>query len=172
MRRLRLPLTVRKKVAAKKGILLDISFGGTPQPRSLTLGPNGDIRHNPTRIPFPLPNACVNTCVVTHVLEYIEPSQWYAWWDELHRVMMPTGIVYLSGPYGGDESIGWLSDPSHRTRVVEDAFAWLDPRTPVYTQHDQCGRETPKPWLMLSHARIPGPNNTISYNITLASQQA
>ncbi len=163
---------VRKLVARKKGILLDVSMGGTPQPRSVTLGLglDCDIRHDPRELPFPLESGCVNTAVVTHVLEYLQPDQFFAWWDELHRVMQPRGVVYVSGPYGGDESHGWLSDPQHRTRVLEASFAWLDPRTPLYEEHIKVGRQMPRPWHPLHLARVPGTQGSISYNVMLEAQ--
>ena len=157
-------------VRKKGGILLDISLGGTPQPRSVTLGPAGDVKQSPVRVPFKLPSECVHTAVVTHVLEYLPAGDFFRWWDELHRVMQPLGIVYVSGPYGGDESQGWLSDPHHRTRVVEQSFAWLDPRTPFYGLHESVGRPRPKPWYSLAVSRVPGTHGTISYNVTLQKQ--
>lgn len=157
-------------VKRKKGLLLDISLGGTPQPRSVTLGPAGDIRHDPRKIPFPLPDGCVNTAVITHILEYVEPDRFFDWWDELHRVMQPRGVVYISGPYGGEESMGWLSDPQHKTRVIEASFAWLDPRTPLYEEHAQRGRRTPQPWYTLTTSRVPGTQGTVSYNVMLEAQ--
>ncbi len=163
------------KVAAllkkKKGVMLDISFGGTPQPRSVVMGPKGDVKHDPTTLPFPLPNACVHTAVVTHVLEYLPQGAFFAWFDELWRVMQPYGAVYLSGPYGGDESHGWLSDPNHKTRVLENTFTWLDPRTPMYAAHGEVGRKTPKPWWTLALSRVPGTESTISYNVILQKQE-
>lgn len=177
---------VRKLIEGKKGILLDISMGGTPQERSVTLSPKGDIPYDPTwrtaparsqaelsrtRVgawaePFPLPDGCVNTAVVTHVLEFLDPARFFDWWDELWRVMQPHGIVYVSGPYGGDDSQGWLSDPTHRTRVLETSFAWLDPRTPLYAIHDMTGRPRPRPWRVQTTARVPGTQGSISYNAT------
>ena len=88
----------------------------------------------------------------------------------MHRIVRPKGVVYVSGPYGGDESFGWLSDPQHQTRVIEQSFAWLDPRLEFYTLHQSLGRETPLPWWPVSLARVPGPNNTIGYNVMLQSQ--
>lgn len=161
---------IEKLINRKKGLLLDISLGGSPQPRSVTLSPTGDIKHWPTQVPFPLPDACVNTSVVTHVLEYLEPAQFFAWWDELWRVTQPDGVCYVSGPYGGDESHGWLSDPQHRTRVLESSFAWLDPRTPMYELHPSLGRALPRPWWPLQMARVPGTQGSISYNVMLAKQ--
>lgn len=157
----------RKLLQKKKGVMLDISLGGTPQPRSVTLGPGGDVKHDPLKIPFPLPKECVHTAVVTHVLEFLEPQQFFNWFDELWRVLQPHGTVYVSGPYGGDDSYGWLSDPTHKTRVMEQSFAWLDPRTPLYKLHPDLGRKTPKPWYPLALARVPGTEGTISYNCTL-----
>lgn len=161
---------IERLIGRKKRLLLDISFGGTPQPRSVTLGPQGDIRHDPRKIPFPLPDGCVNTAVVTHVLEYLDQQQFFAWWDELHRVMMPHGVVYVSGPYGGEESTGWLSDPQHRTRVVEASFGWLDPRVPYYAEHAAVGRKAPRPWHPQHIARVPGTQGSISYNCMLEAQ--
>ena len=158
---------VEKLLKKKKGIMLDISFGGKPQPRSVTLGPKGDIKQSPLKIPFNLPKESVHTAVVTHVLEYLEPEKFFTWFDELWRVMQPFGSVYVSGPYGGDDSQGWLSDPTHKTRVLEQSFAWLDPRTPLYTLHESVGRKTPKPWWPLQLARVPGTEGTISYNCML-----
>ncbi len=154
-------------VKRKAGILLDISFGGTPQPRSVTLGPTGDIRHDPRQLPFPLPDACVHSAVVMHVLEYLSPGSFFAWFDELWRIVQPFGSVYITGPYGGDESHGWLSDPTHLTRVLEQSFLWLDPRTPVFAQHASVGRQPPKPWWTMQLARVPGTESTISYNVML-----
>ena len=159
--------TLKQLLARKKGILLDVSFGGITQPRSVTLNPTGDIKQSPCQIPFKLPKNCVHTAVVTHVLEYLDPTQFFLWWDELHRVMQPQGTVYVSGPYGGDESQGWLSDPTHRVRVVEQSFAWLDPQLPFYVMHKNLGRQTPKPWQTLTLARVPGAHGTVSYNVAL-----
>lgn len=158
---------IRKLVNRKKGIMLDISFGGTPQPRSVTLGPSGDVKHDPRALPFPLPKECVHTAVITHVLEYLEPALFFRWFDELWRVMQPLGTVYVSGPYGGDDSFGWLTDPTHKTRILEQTFAWLDPRTPLYKENEKVGRKIPKPWHPLALARVPGTEGSISYNCVL-----
>jgi hypothetical protein len=156
-------------VKAKTGILLDLSLGGTPQPNSVTCA---ELGMQATRPSFPLATASVHTCVATHVLEYLEPTQVWRWFDELHRVMRPGGTVYLSGPYGGDESAGWLSDPSHRVRVVEQTFAWLDPRLPFYAEHPSLGRPLPKPWHVLQATRVPGTHGTWGYNVVLQAQGA
>lgn len=145
----------------KRGILLDVSLGGTPQPQAVVLSPRGDLRHDPRTLPWPLPDGCVHTAVVTHVLEFLEHATYFAWWDELHRVVRNYGTVYVSGPYGGDESMGWISDPTHRIRVVEATFAWLDPRTPFYERHQ------PQPWFTQRITRVPGPHGTIGYNAIL-----
>ena len=160
-------LSLSALLADKKGILLDISFGGVPQDRSVTLSPAGNLPHDPREIPFPLPDACVNTAVITHVLEYLDPETFFAWFDELHRVVQRRGTVYISGPYGGDESHGWVSDPTHRIRIIEQTFLWLDPRNPFYALHLSLGRKNPKPWNATQSSRVPGAHGTYSYNIVL-----
>lgn len=159
---------VRRLVRSKAGVLLDVSLGGSPQPNALTFA---DLCHDPREIPWPLPSGSVHTAVVTHICEYLDPSQVFPWFDELHRVMRPGGICYLSGPYGGDESLGWLSDPQHRTRVVEATFAWLDPRTPIYPLHPSVARPLPRPWQVVTMARVPGTMGTISYNCTMRAEE-
>ncbi len=159
--------TVRQLLQAKKGLLLDLSWGGVTQPRSVTLNPHGDIKQAPTTIPFKLPSNVVHTAVVTHVLEFLPPHDFFKWWDELWRVMQVQGTVYVSGPYGGDESQGWLSDPTHQTRIVEASFEWLDPQFPWYALHKDLGRPTPKPWFRATASRVPGAHGTISYNCAL-----
>lgn len=151
-------------IRRKSGILLDLSLGGTPQPNSVTCG---ELKMNPLALPFPLPDRAVHTAVFTHVIEYLEPSLFWRWMDELHRVMRPGGIVYASGPYGGDDSHGWLSDPTHRLRVVDATFAWLDPRLPFRNLHASLGRPTPKPWHVLQARRAPGTHGTVSYEVIL-----
>lgn len=163
---------ITDKIRKKSGIWLDISFGGKPQPRAVVLGPHGDIRQNPTQIPFRLSSKTVNTAVITHVLEFIPPERWYAWWDELHRVMQPYGMAYFSGPYGGDLSQGWLSEPAHRVRVVESSFSWLDPRMPFYAVNLDRGRPLPKPWYTMAVKRVPGipGTRTTSYNCVMQAR--
>ncbi len=161
-------LALKTLVSRKKGVLLDVSFGGTKQPRSLSL--TADVGHSPIDLPFPLPAACVHTAVVTHVLEYLPPAQVFTWFDELWRIVQPYGTVYISGPYGGDDSLGWLSDPTHQTRILESSYAWLDPRTPLYELHASLGRKTPKPWHPQAIARVPGTQGSISINAVLQKQ--
>lgn len=158
----------RALVKQRSGILLDLSLGGTPQPNSVTCA---ELKMDPRKPKFPLPTASVHTCVATHILEYVEPTQVWQWFDELHRIMRPGGTVYCSGPYGGDESQGWVSDPSHRLRVVEQTFAWLDPRLPFYPHHADMGRPLPKPWHVLQATRVPGTHGTTSYNVILCAQK-
>ena len=157
----------KKLLARHRGILLDISLGGEKQLRSLAMRHGGEISHSPLKIPFPLPDGCVHTAVITHVLEYLDPDQFFPWWNEVWRILQPAGVVYISGPYGGDESCGWLADPMHKIRVIEQSFAWLDPRSPFYELHDSIGRKRPKPWYPLTLARVPGTYGTYGYNVTM-----
>jgi len=152
----KLSRSVERQIRQKTGILLDLSLGGSQQPNSLWMNPRGDLRHDPRVLPFPLPDHCAHSAVVMHLLEFLQPEQYFAWWDELWRVMRTGGIVYASGPFGGDDSIGWLAEPMHRTRVVELSFGWLDPMMPIYQEHQAIGRTPPKPWRVLTASRSAG----------------
>lgn len=161
-------MNVQKLLKKKAGIFLDVSLGGEPQANSVTFA---DLKRSPLKIPWPLPNKCVHTAVVFHVLEFLEPSIVFDWFDELHRVMRPGGLVYCTGPHGGDEMTGWIADPTHRVRIIEATFAWLDPRAPLYNLHDTMHRRKPKPWHTLAQARVPGTLGTVSYNTTLQAAE-
>jgi len=138
-------------------VLLDLSLGGTQQANSLWLNPRGDIPHDPRVIPFPLPDHCAHSAVIVHLLEYLDQAIYYAWWDELWRVMRPGGIVYVSGPFGGDDSIGWLAEATHKIRIVDLSFGYLDPMLPPYLEHAAAGRiPPPKPWRVLMSSRAAG----------------
>lgn len=155
---------VERLVRRKGGILLDVSLGGEPQANAVTFA---DLRHSPLDVHWPLADGAVHTAVVRHVLEFLDPAAFFRWFDELHRVLRPGGVAYISGPYGGDDGAGWVSDPTHRTRVVETTFAWLDPTTPLYERHGDTFRPTPKPWRTIVAARVPGSMGTVSYNAIL-----
>jgi len=158
---------IQKLLARKQGVVLDISLGGVPQDGAVTMA---DLGHNPLQLPFPLPDGCVHTAIITHVLEYLEPTDFFRFWDEIHRILRLKGTAYVSGPYGGDGSHGWLSDPTHKTRVVEQSFAWLDPRLPFYEQAPTLGRPIPKPWHTLQVHRVPGTHGTFGYNAVMQAQ--
>ncbi len=161
---------VSKLLARKAGITLDISYGNwEKQAHSVRLGPGGDIDRDPRIVPFPLPSGCATECAVTHVLEYLPPEHFFAFFDELHRVMRPNSILYVKGPYGGEDSMGWISDPTHQTRIVEATFSWLDPRTPLHPlQESERGRKPPMPWFVMGFWREPGTLGTVAYKAMLA----
>lgn len=173
-------MSVTRLLQRKQGILLDISLGGQPQSGSVTMAEVWDaappgrrargrqLVPPALRLPFPLPDACVHTAVVTHVLEYLDPGAFFPWFDELHRVMRPHGLVHMSGPYGGDDSVGWIADPAHRTRIVESTFSWLDESTPIYKDgHASVGRPRPRPWRLAGFTRVPNTPGTYGYNATI-----
>src|SRR5262245_14494576 len=98
---------VRSLLSKRSGILLDVSLGGDPQPNSVTFK---ELKCSPLTVSWPLPDRSVHTAVVMHVLEFLPHERFWSWMDELHRVMRPGGTAYVTGVYGGEESIGWLSD--------------------------------------------------------------
>lgn len=156
----RVPRTVASLLRARRGVLLEVALDGERQPQAVRLGPTGDVPHDPFTLPWPLPARCAHTVVVPHVTEFGDPTQWDAWWGEVHRVAQPGAKVYVSGPYGGEESYAWVRNPRHRIRVVEHTFGDLDPRA----EHYVAGRA---PFYLRAFTRVPGPEFTTSYNAIL-----
>lgn len=150
-----------------RGVLLDISLTGPRQEGPfLLLRPGGEIDVDPRRTTtWPLESASVLTAVVSGVVEQVDRDQWFDWWNELHRVCKPKAKVYLSGPYGGEENWGFLSDPRNRIRVIESTLETLDPRSPFYAAD-----QAPNPWFCLTFTRVPAPHGQVGYNAILEPQ--
>ena len=157
-----------RALRAKRAILLDVSLTGPPQTHAVWLAPSGDVPHDPRVLPWPLPSQCAHTAVVPHVLEYLDPATWDAWWTELHRVLRPKGRVYISGPYGGDLSVAWFDDPRHRMRITGEGLRHLDVR--ARTPEEQT-RPLP-PWHVVSFTRLPVGGGRIHYNAILEAVAA
>jgi hypothetical protein len=149
-------------IRAKRGILLHVSLNGPGPPEALTLGPQGDLRHDPRQVPWPLPDHCAHTVVVPRVLEYVPKAHWFRVLEELYRVARPGAKVYLSGLYGTEW--GALQDPLHEVPIVEATFLHCDPAQPAWQRHQ------PKTKLVqLAFTRVPGPEGT-HYNCILEAR--
>ena len=82
------------------------------------------------RDPIPLPDQSVNLALAMHVLEHIgrqgELREWFQFWTELYRVMVPGGRLQFECPYA--TSVWAWADPTHSRAISREVFLYLDQR--------------------------------------------
>ena len=116
--------------------LYGIAHAGVPlTPEQVTfLTLDGDASVNPTLVcdlgndPIALPDDSVDLAVAMHVLEHIgvqgDTRQWFAFWEELYRVMKPDGILQFECPL--HSSVWAWADPTHVRGVSEYTFLYFN----------------------------------------------
>jgi len=76
---------------------------------------------------LPLPDDSVDMVIVWHVLEHIgqqgQTAEWFAFWEDLYRVLVPNGWVYGECPYYS--SLWAWSDPTHTRAISEHSFVFF-----------------------------------------------
>ncbi len=81
-----------------------------------------DLGHEP----IPVDDGSVDLVIAWHVIEHIGISehQWFFFWEELYRVLAPTGWIYGESPnYDG---IWAWSDPTHVRAMSEASFVFFN----------------------------------------------
>lgn len=77
---------------------------------------------------IPLPDNSVDLAIAWHVIEHIgtqgQTAEWFAFWEDLYRVLKPGGWLYGECPYY--TSIWAWSDPTHTRALSEAAFVFFD----------------------------------------------
>jgi SAM-dependent methyltransferase len=75
-----------------------------------------------------LPDDSVHVALAMHVLEHIgrqgETAEWFHFWQELYRVMVPGGRVQLECPLAS--SLWAWADPTHTRALNEYSFLYLN----------------------------------------------
>lgn len=155
-------LKTLKNYQSKRGIQLDLGAGGNRQPDFVTLDirrlPNVDIVWDVQKFPYPLPNECCRTILMSHLWEHIEPKYRIKVMNELWRIMKPKGQLLISSPYY--LSPGSAQDPTHYTCPNENTFAYFDPNIPLWQIYK------PKPWkLEMNNYELSGNLNIVMYKI-------
>jgi SAM-dependent methyltransferase len=123
------PTKIAELIKEKGGIRLDIGAGSHPHPGFVTMDrramPGIDVVHDLADIPWPLPDACCQLVVMSHVIEHLKPWTFFPIMDELWRVMKPGGQLLIATPYPGTPR--WQQDPTHCLNFTERGPHYLDP---------------------------------------------
>ncbi len=77
--------------------------------------------------PIPLPDDSVDIAVAEHVLEHIgrqgETGEWFAFWEELYRVLVPDGELRFQSPLY--DSVWCWADPTHTRALSPQALVYF-----------------------------------------------
>ena len=126
-----------------QGIKLDLGCGAARQPGWIGLDrralPGIDIVHDLEDVPYPLPDACCQIILASHIIEHLAPQRMLAIMDELWRLLLPDGQLIIAMPY----AVGprFVQDPTHCNPWNEVTPKYFTPDCPqLYSIY------TPKPW--------------------------
>lgn len=77
---------------------------------------------------IPLPDHSFHRAVAIHVLEHIGrqgyTKVWFAFWEELYRVLKPNGELYFESPLYS--SVWCWADPGHARALSPQSFLYFD----------------------------------------------
>lgn len=77
--------------------------------------------------PIPLPDNSIDVAVAVHVLEHIghqgETSEWFAFWEDLYRVLKPAGELRFESPMY--DSVWCWADPTHTRALSPQALLYF-----------------------------------------------
>lgn len=123
--------SIRTLLRSKAQVILDVGAGENPAAGAIAMDirdlPTTDIVHDIEEYPWPLPDACVDILIASHVVEHINPARgnFLRWMAEAWRVLKPGGNFIISYPYAG--SPGFHQDPSHCNPCTERTWTYFDP---------------------------------------------
>lgn len=123
-----------ERLAAKRGIMLDIGCGEQKQPGFVGMDhqplPGVDVVHEWDVFPWPFENESVTTAIASHVVEHVNPvnGHFIDWMNEVWRILKPMGQLALVTPYAG--SPGFWQDPTHCNGCTEATWFYFDPLHP------------------------------------------
>lgn len=112
-------------------VALDVGGGENPTPGAINMDirdlPSVHIVHDIEVYPWPLPDACIDLMIASHVCEHINPARgnFLNWMAEAWRVLKPGGQFILAYPYAG--SPGYWQDPTHCNGCTERTWTYFDP---------------------------------------------
>jgi hypothetical protein len=120
---------VRQLLKTRAGVKLDLGCGTYKQgadwvgvdARPL---PGVDVVHDLETFPWPLPDNCAHTAVMSHLFEHVKPWLTLPFMAELHRVCQPEAQVFIAGPYAMEYH--YVQDPTHCNPVNETTFVYWD----------------------------------------------
>lgn len=143
---------IARLLRARQGVKLDLGCGPHKQgpdwigvdARAL---PGVDVVHDLEVFPWPLPDQCAHSVVLSHFWEHIKPWLTLGFMRELHRVCRPEAQVFVSGPYAA--GFRYQQDPTHCNPSNEATFCYFDDKHPLWTVYQ------PPVFHLLNFERVP-----------------
>jgi SAM-dependent methyltransferase len=124
-----------------KGIILDLGCGYRKHPGAIGADivpvPGVDIVVDLRKRPYPFLSACASEVILSHVLEHFEFQEIVEILNEVHRILVPGGLLTISVPHAF--TIGAFA-PQHRTYFTLEYFELFEADHPFgyyadFTKH-------------------------------------
>lgn len=127
---------IQKLLKQKSGVALDLGCGKAPQPHFIGIDkhpwPAVDLVHDLEVFPWPLPDNCAHSVLISHFWEHVKPWLTFPFMAEVHRVARHRAEIFLAGPYG--LGFRYVQDPTHCNPTNDATFYYFDTRTPKLWQ--------------------------------------
>ena len=139
-----------------QGVKIDLGCGANKQQGFVGVDirklPGVDIVHDVEKFPWPLPDACANLIMASHLVEHIDPhgGVFLRFMDEAWRILKVGGQFVISFPYAG--SVGYWQDPTHCNGCNEYTWHYFDP---LASQGVLYKIYKPKPWKIVFSSYSP-----------------
>lgn len=131
---MRIPEKIKNLISSRKTVSLDIGCGGNKQQGFIGLDkrnlPGVDIVCDLETFPWPLPDSCASTILLSHFLEHVKPWVFLDLMAEIHRVSKDGAQIMVAGPYGVE--FRFIQDPTHCRPINEATFCYFDNRHPLW----------------------------------------
>lgn len=135
---MQVPAKVRRLLESKQSVSLDIGCGPFKQDGFIGLDkrklPGVDIVCDVEKFPWPLPDSCASTVLLSHFLEHVKPWVFLDLMAELHRVCRDGAQVMAAGPYSVE--FRFVQDPTHCRPINEATFCYFDNRHPLWKVYE------------------------------------
>jgi predicted SAM-dependent methyltransferase len=113
---------------------LDVGSGATHEEGyasiDITDAFNPDYVHDITQIPWPFEDASFDVLRCSHILEHIDRSLLVAVMNEMHRILVPGGMLKIESPVAPHWKA--FADPTHVSLLVPQTFLYFADNSSIF----------------------------------------
>jgi len=115
-----------------------------------------DAKHDIEISPYPFEDNSINEVLLQHVLEHIDPNNFYTMMKEIYRVCINGAKIHIESPMAGSNN--YYTDPTHKMPVTDRTFDYFDETRALYENGKIYGWNDVKLKVILGKI-VPNPPN-------------
>ena len=89
-----------------------------------------DVKHDIEIPPYPFEDNSVDEVLIKHVLEHIDPKNFYVMMKEIYRICKNNAAIHIESPMAGSNN--YFTDPTHKMPVTDRTFDYFDKTKALY----------------------------------------